>query len=275
MKPELTKRLYLNPKDLELESGNHHGRQLYQRIIAHEISGLESMGCRVENQVGYIRVYSPESKQHLAFLNRIIAINTDTEHLRDVANLIKSLHDTPVSFEISPYTKPSCTEEILKNEGFRHVLSSDVLGKELTSTEQLPGTPFEIKRITDSKSANDLYHVFSKFFLKDGETESEARERLRHNLAHGPHLIVYLDNRPVGMTGGIIFEDMASAYAGYIDPEFRRTNVVLRLTKELCRELFKDGARYVYFKSRNRAVIYGGKIFLGLKHLYNERIYEN
>lgn len=242
----------------------------YSKIISHELGGLASLGCTAERIRDWTVIHNAQ-QQESTFLNRVVDICCHDQH--SVADMYASVgHST---FEINLFSSPDNLEEILVQNGAAHKLSSIVLGKELPDNHPLPKTPFKIVAVTDENLAILTFPIFSTFFLKEGETCDEARQRFLVNISRGPHFVAFDGDIPIGMIGSTIINDVAGMYTGIIDPQYRTGNgLPIRMTIELERTLHAQGVSFVYCKSRNRAVVLGSKMFLGLKHLYNERVYE-
>lgn len=271
--------LYYLPGQIEINwNDNKEASVFWHRMITeHEVSGLKSLGCQVEICSNWIIVsQNPRSTSSIAYFNRIIDIKASEDELK---NLIETKRrcSPQTSFVINPFTLPRNAESILADYGASNVLSSMVIGKELIKVEPLPDTQFVVCPITPESSLENkerLFDLFSNFFLKNGESENDARRRLTHNMRNGAHFLALNKGEPVAMAGAAIYGEVASGYTGIVKDEYRTTNILDRLGLELANSLIKGGVKFVYMKSRNRGLIGYARRYYGFKSLYGERVYE-
>jgi len=212
------------------------------------------------------------ASQRKSFYNRVMNISTDEENL-GVLIASKEAGDASVVFVINPFTTPSNAEKVLDQCGATHTLSSVVLGRQSTENTKQQSGMFRIKEAMVG-NIDDLFDLFARFFLKEGELPDDARVRLKQNLNHGPHLICYLNGVPVAFMGSVIFDNVASIYSGLVLEDQRKSPALQDLGVKMSQALKDKGVDYEYMKTRNRAVVlYAIKMF-GFQRLYNERVYE-
>lgn len=263
--------LYYSYDSIKLESRDNlsvFASRWYPRIIDHEINGLKSMGCQVDFGDSWTIVRNVERPVD-SYYNRVLDIKGDDRE--SFVHLLDSLKYESV--EITPFTSFRDIEDILQEKCFIHTFSSIVLGKELVRSTEVFKIPYKVKRIDNDSLEASALPIFRSFHKKAGESESTVAERFHNNLERGPHFVILDSDRCVGVGGAIVDGVVASVYAGAIKPSFRGGGVGIRLASEIENELANNGVEFVYYKTRNRAVARGSRIYLGLRHLYNERVY--
>lgn len=264
--------LYFQTKEIVIDSTKEYGNQIlgyHRRIVDHQLAGLRSMGCNIERNDSMVAVFHPSKRQ--PFYNRVIDVHMDELTLDGV------IHELPcgTSIEVTPFSLPTNCESILDKNGFMHTLSTVVLAKELLHTPVLPDIPFDVVNINSLQLAVDGLSLFSTFFKKPDETDEHVAIRYKNNLGKGPHLVVFDKKKPIATIGAIIEGDTASVYNGIVLAEYRSSGLITqRLCLEMEKYLCEAGVGFYYYKTRNRAVATLAPRYLGLKSLYNERIYE-
>lgn len=266
------RKLYYSPSDITIEDRIEIGDlavKWYSGIVSHEIAGLEDLGCTADRHESWITISNPRTKS--MFLNRVI--NISCHNSQEIKDIFTSVGHS--AFEINPFSLPYNVEEILLHLGAEHKLSSVVLGKELGDERTIPPSPFRLEIVDNEELTSSAFSVFSTFFLKQDEGMNDGEKRFVTNIQRGPHIVAFDDCQPIGMIGSIVYGEIASVYAGIINPHYRSGNdLSLTMALELERKLRLQGVNFIYYKSRNRAVVIGARMFLGLNHLYNERVYE-
>ncbi len=237
-----------------------------QRITSHELSGLELMGCCVENkESGLISTYHDN---RIVFFNRTIGVSIDNVPLANVEPL-------PREVIVSSFIKkPKKVELYLENTGWDHTLSSIILVTRLDSKLQAPDVSFRFEDVKSDTNFKEGFSVFSSFFMKPDEALSDTRSRFSHNVKHGPHKVAFRETEPIAMVGSIVIGDTATIYSGIVDNRYRNTKLLDAMLCCLNGSLISEGVSYIYMKTRNRAVSLYAQRFYGVEHIYNERVYE-
>jgi hypothetical protein len=261
--------LYLDSRDITIEAKlpSELARIKESCISEHEVTGLQRMGCDISCKEGYMSI---SHLNPLPFYNRVVRLNTS--HI-DLDKLINE-ENRQFTIAINPFSIPRDAEEIIVTRGGNLYLSSIVLGRELLKPVELSQPSYDVVYVHEVSSLTDeLFQIFSQFFIKNGETQSQGRERLLQNITKGSHILAIHNKKPIGMIGAIQIGEVASIYSGIVDEKYRTTKILEDMGWRLFNLLIEDGVNFVYMKSRNRAVVYGVKRMFDLEHLYNERLY--
>ena len=264
--------LYLSPSEIEIEQipleEVIRKKEWFELIDTHELCGLEEMGCKIhlEKEATLIE----NSGTDLVFLNRVTNLNMSEEMLSDFLDVIPP----KFSFVINPFTLPSNAIQILEKYGYRNSISSTVVGSEVPLDLESPAHDYELVDVKiDNADFDDMFSVFSTFFLKPNEAQIVGRNRLAGNLNRGTHILVRQKGMPIGMVGTIDNNGISGIYCGIVLPEFRASNILSVLAFELSQRVLAKGINRYYGKSRNRAFLFGLKRMFKFEHLYNEKTF--
>ncbi len=265
--------LYLQPEEISLDSiDSEHYEQLqewYHKILEHELEGLSQMGSCVIHENNHVLIRNQDLGN--SFLNRVLDIKMSND---DFVDFLNNLPDS-CSVVINPFTKPRDAKDILSEYHFNNFLSSTVVGSTVPVEIKRLSSDFDVETVCmdDLSSFDDMFSLFSTFFLKAGESNEMGYLRLSGNVKRGTHVLARKNNLPVGMVGTIDIGEMSSLYCGIVSPEFRASHILQEMASVLCQEINKKSIKRYYGKSRNRAFLFGLRRMFGFKHLYNEKVF--
>lgn len=268
--------LYYLPDEVEIrdQDANETSLGWYAILLAHEIAGLESLGCNVTMHPNWVMTSKTEGAPN-PFYNRVLSLCTSEEEFTGLLNILKA-HNGRTAIVVNPFTLPKNSTELLSAFGAHHALSSVVLGKHLREPHHnSPATEAIIYGLNYSNDhGRPALELFAQFFAKNQETMEETEQRLLHNLQQGHHFLAIIQGEVVGLIGSVVFGNTASIYAAAISESHRSTNILDSLSWRLSNALYEQSVKFVYLKSRNRAAIGYARKLQGFDHLYNERVYE-
>lgn len=265
--------MYIRKEDISLDvvRDEAHVQEWWERILYHEMFGLKSMGCNVERRLTHIEISN--YKKGLPFYNRLLGLNGNLQSVRDILEGTQK----PISLVLSSISRSEQeAERIAQTLGWTHELSSVVLAREFEKPLESISYEYDVKliRVDDRETLCKGFEIFSSFFLKPGESRESGFARFSHNVISGPHLLAQLAEKPIAIVGSVIMCETASVYAGMVDKEHRNTTLLDVLVRELSGFLWGEGVKYIYMKTRNRAVVLYSQRMYKFEHIYNERVYE-
>lgn len=245
----------------------------YFTILQHETEGLRNMGCNVVRTPKSVDI---SNESNIPFFNRTIILNMKPW---EIMSLINRQTEQQRSIIVNDFSQPENIEVLLVSSGAKLVLASAILGGRIFFDENKriisQAEQRQVDTITLRTDVDKAYRLFAEFFAKAGESSDLTRTRLLANIEKGPHIIGYSEKGiPSGILGSIVIDQVGSLYCCYIDESSRRTPLLEMMISLLRKQLLDLKVNMIYLKTRNKAVFGLGKKFFGLKHLYNERVYE-
>ncbi len=257
---------YYKPKEIELSSTNYW-KNLYKKIIEHELNWLLKMWCSIEEDKSFI--ITNNNKNSNKFTNRIYIKNGNwTKNIKKGGSVIIN----PLLCKKYEEVTKKLIEQWLSN-----TISSKVYWTEIKNTEDIEkNKTYILQKIKKQEEIDKFIEISMDFFIKKNEKKDDFKNRIEDNIKKGNHYLLYQENIkvPIWIIWTIKQWNTIAVYAFQIKNHYSTLKSIYTSRDLLLNELRNEEIKYVYLKTRNKAVDIIAERKQWVKFLYSEKIYE-